>query len=303
MSEAASADLFRLLAVFAEPPTPAHADYAATLGLSAPGDLAGWRVAHTGAFVEQCPPYASTIVGEGGQIGGEAADRVGDFRRMLGYESVDTPDYLPALLADYAELVARSADDARAAHARAAMLWEHLLCWAPLYLDGVSRSAPAPYDGWAAITRDVLYLEAEAVSPPNELPLHLRAAPPAADIEATERMKDAVRLLLTPAASGILLTRADLARAVTTLEAGLVQNSRAFIVEHLFEQDAPGLLAWLAAEAETQQAARAAEQPRLGVVATFWHDRVKATLASLQRLSEQAGRTEDRDTAAILRSA
>ncbi|MGB7758044.1 MAG: molecular chaperone TorD family protein, partial [Salinisphaera sp.] len=176
MNASASADLLRLIAVVAEPPTVRHAEYAAALGLNAPADLMAWRVAHAAAFIEQCPPYTSTIVGEGGQIGGAAADRVADFRRLLGADVDETPDALPALLADYAELVERATDDARAGHARAALLWEHLLSWVMPYLDALARSAPAPYDGWARLLVEVLLLEAGAVPAPADLPLALRAA-------------------------------------------------------------------------------------------------------------------------------
>ncbi|KEZ75798.1 molecular chaperone TorD family protein [Salinisphaera hydrothermalis] len=289
MSATASADLLRLLAAIAESPSSAHADYARALGLAAPATAADWQVAHTMAFIEQCPPFASTMLGEGGQIGGAAAARVADFRALLGAE-VETapPDVLPALLADYAELVERAASDARAAHARAAMLWEHLLSWVMPYLDAVNRSAPAPYDGWATLMRDVLLAETQAVAPPDLLPLQLRMAPPALDLAHAESVDAAVRALLVPAASGIVLTRVDLTRAVIALEAGLIQNSRAFALGQLVTQDAPATLDWLAAEARDQAIARMAEIESLGVVGQFWADRAHATAEALDDLARVA---------------
>lgn len=295
MSATASADLLRLLAAVAESPSPPHVDYARALGLTAPATAADWQVAHTAAFIEQCPPFASTMLGEGGQIGGAAAARVADFRALLGATvETATPDVLPALLADYAELVERAASDVRAAHARAALLWEHLLSWAMPYLEAVHRSAPEPYDGWATLTRDVLLAEAQAIAPPDVLPLQLRMAPPALDLAGAESVEAAVRALLVPAASGIVLTRADLTRAVIVLEAGLIQNSRAFALNQLVTQDAPAALDWLAAEAHGQASARAAEIDALGGVGEFWAGRARATARALTDLADTAGMAPDR---------
>lgn len=207
MSDSASADLLRLLAALAEPPTDQHTPMATALGLMAPASLEKWQVAHTGAFIEQCPPHVSIIVGLDGQMGGEAADRVEDFRRLLGGNSSPGGDKLPALLADYAELVEQARRDERARHAQVAMLWEHLLCWLMPYLDSVRRSAPPPYAEWASLLQKVLYLEAETTPAPQRFPLHLRSAPPAADLTSADKVEQAIRLLLTPSASGLVLTR------------------------------------------------------------------------------------------------
>lgn len=288
MSASASADLLRLLAALAETPTQSHREYSDMLGLAGPADIDGWHVAHAAAFIEQCPPYASMMVSEQGHIGGEAADRVAGFRRLLGSEIGTAPDTLAALLHDYAELVQRATDDPRAEHARIAMLWEHLLAWIMPYLDAMQRSVPAPYDAWAAMLRDVFMLEAEATTRPAALPLHLRMAPDSSALADADTIDAAIQALLTPAATGIVLTRADLARAVAALEAGLVQNSRAFIVKHLLDQDAAATLDWLATEAYRQARARQHEQDALGDVATFWAERATKTARTLTRMASQA---------------
>ncbi|MGN8159086.1 hypothetical protein ACS8Y6_02370 [Salinisphaera sp. RV14] len=289
MSTSASADLLRLLAAVAESPSSPHDDYARALGLPPLPHADDWRIAHTGAFIEQCPPFASTILGEGGQIGGAAAARVADFRRLLG-AAVDeaAPDVLSTLLADYAELVERATTDARAGHARTALLWEHLLSWTMPYLDALGRSAPAPYDGWAGLAREVLLAEADAVAPPTVLPLSLRAAPAPPDLAGAESVDAAVRALLVPAASGIVLSKADLTRAVIALEAGLIQNSRAFALRQLVTQDAPAALDWLSVEAYRQAGARADEIEALGVVGKFWSARAQSTAAALADLAGAA---------------
>lgn len=274
----------------ARSPTEQHVDFAAALNLPSPESLREWRVAHTAAFVQQCPPYASFIVGNDGNIGGEATDRVADFRHMLGANVMPgQADGLPDLLADYAELVARAGDDARAQHARAALLWEHLLSWITPYLDSVVRSAPPPYDDWARLTRDVLYLEADSVPALKQLPLHLRAAPAAADLLAAETAEQAIRMLLTPIAGGIVLTRSDLARAPMQAKSESVQKSRVVVMKYLLEQDGPETLAWLAREAREQARAREVEQQRLEGIATFWSVRATASADALTTMAEGLG--------------
>lgn len=291
MNASASADLLRLLATLAQTPAASHSSFCEALGLSVPADIESWRVAHAAAFIEQCPPYASMMVGEQGHIGGEAADRVAGFRRLLGSEVGEAPDALIALLHDYAELVERAVDDPRAGHARAAMLWEHLLAWLMPYLDAMQRSAPAPYNAWAAMLRDIFMLEAAAIPSPGALPLHLRVAPDGQTLADAETADAAIQALLTPAATGIVLTRADLARAVAALEAGLVQNSRSFVIKHLLDQDAAGTLDWLAAEAHRQAQARTDEQQALGDVARFWANRATETARALAAMANQARNT------------
>lgn len=278
-----------LLAALAQPPTGRHVEFAAALDLPALANVDDWRVAHTETFIQQCPAHASFIVGEGGKIGGEAADRVTDFRRMLGVGAEQGGDNVADLLADYAELVRHADNDERAQHARAAMLWEHLLSWITPYLDSVVRSAPAPYAQWANLTRDVLYLEAETLSPPARLPLHLRVASAVTNPLQAESADRAVDRLLAPINSGVVLTRADLARAPAALSSAGVQCSRAATVKHLLEQDGETTLAWLAQEARDQARARAQEQNRLGDVAVFWSKRAAATAEALAAMANQLG--------------
>lgn len=288
----ASADLLRLLAAVAQSPAREHAEFASALDLPLPASPDNWRIAHTEAFIRQCPAHVSFVVGEGGRIGGEAADRVADFRRMLGVSvQPGQADYLPDVLADYAELVAQASDDPRAQHARAAMLWEHLLAWVAPYLDSLARSAPTPYNCWAVLTRDVLYIEAERVAPPIEqLPLHLRTAPPVANLLEADSADQAIRVLLTPLQSGIVLTHSDLARAAVSIKVDSMHNTRSAMAKYLLEQDSTGALSWLARFTREQAIARTADYKWLGSVATFWSARAKATADALATMAEQAAK-------------
>src|SRR3982750_3893746 len=94
-------ELFRALAVIAEPPTTATEQVAAALGLGPPADAS----AYTELFLLQLYPYASVYLGAEGMLGGEARDRVAGFWRALGETPPVEPDHLAVMLALYARLV------------------------------------------------------------------------------------------------------------------------------------------------------------------------------------------------------
>lgn len=288
----ASADLWQLLALTAGEPGAEHDGMFAALGLDAPSDIQTLRAAHTEAFVAQCVPYASIYVGVEGAIGGEAAARVADFRRLLGSVTdrpgaQTAPDYLPDLLADYAELAAMD-DDPQARHARKALFWEHLACWLMPFCDALGRSAPAPYDGWGALLAQALRADALALGLPAQLPLHLREAPAASVAADADSSAAAARAMFVPAATGLLLTRADLARAAEVIEGQIVPGSRAFMLRTLFDQNVTGALAWLSAEAARQAGVHSQELAAFGDSAGFWLVRAQACHDALVGMADSA---------------
>lgn len=305
-------ELLRALGALAEPPGPTQRRIAAALGL--PGTLEA--ADHTELFVLQLYPYASVHLGAEGMLGGDARDRVAGFWRSLGVTPPAEPDHLTALLGLYAALVEREADAAAPAgaadagshgsigpaesasiagdgaagaatgddrapwrRARHALLWEHLLPWLPPYLERVRELGSPAYAHWAALLRDALMAEAVAVGPPARLPLHLRVAGPAPDAAAPDELPT---LLLAPVRSGLLLTRADLARCAQQLGLGLRMGERRFILGTLLEQEPARVPAWLADRAEAVAARHAMLPAELGDVAAFWHSRALATAAALR---------------------
>src|ERR1041385_8304290 len=107
-------EIFRALAVFAEPPGRAGVGRVAeVLGL---GDVPE-ASAYTDVFVFQLYPYASVYLGDEGMLGGEARDRVAGFLKALGLEPTHEPDHLAAMLGAYASL-AESEENACDARAR-----------------------------------------------------------------------------------------------------------------------------------------------------------------------------------------
>jgi TorA maturation chaperone TorD len=283
-------ELFRALAVFAEPPDRAGvARVAEALGLGRPPDAS----AYTDIFVFQLYPYASVYLGDEGMLGGEARDRIAGFHKALGQEPPHEPDHLAALLGAYAALCESedASDDARAREqfrvARRAFLWEHLLSWLPVYLDKLARVAPPFYRTWAGLLREALDAEAQTLGAQGALPLHLREARPLADPRTTTS-DEFLRTLLAPARSGLILVRDDLARAARSLGTGVRAGERAFALRSLFGQDASATLGWLAAEADAWESLHLRRREAHGRVADWWAARAASTSKLLRELSDDA---------------
>ena len=258
----------RALGVLCEPPADGHDAVARALGLERAPTESEW----TNVFLLELVPYASVYLGAEGMIGGEARDRVAGFWRALGLEPPREPDHLAALLGLVAAL-----SDADEDGVREALLHEHVLSWAPVYLERVEELAAPVVGAWARLLRAALAGEEEGLRPLARPALHHREAPPL-DPEAG----DLVGQLLAPARSGFLLARADLVRCARELGLGLRIGERRFALEALLAQDPASTLAWLAGEAERQAATRNG----------FWRERARAASALLSELVEAASAKE-----------
>jgi len=281
-------DLFRALGALCETPDPAHSRLADAVGL--PGRPDGGD--HTELFVLQLVPYASVYLSPDGMLGGETTDRIAGFWRALHLTPPPEPDHLAALLGLYATLAEHARTDpdpARAAlwhQARRALLWEHLLTWLPPYTAAAAQIAGPCYAGWARLLDAALRAEAQALPAPAPTAQQLRdpAVPPDTDAG----LDPLVRALLAPARSGLLLTRADLARAAR--HAGLASRvgERAFVLRSMLSQDPTATLGWLAAEADRWAERHRAGEPVLGDIARTWRTRADASRAALTRAQQTA---------------
>ncbi len=283
------AELLRALAALAEPPGAAQARIGDVLGLPGTPDPAEY----TNLLAFQLYPYASVYCGAEGMLGGEARDRVAGFWRALGRIPPPEPDHLSALLALYAALADQEAEEPDRARAllrrqsRKALLWEHLASWLFPYLDALERIASPFYRRWAALLREALAVAAGALGPPDGMPLHLRAAPGLPDPRA-HGAAAFLHGLLAPVRSGIILVRADLARAAREMGLGLRIGERRFVLESLLAQDPGWTLAWLAREAGSWVVRHRAHEAATGPVAGFWAGRAEAASRLLGELASCA---------------
>jgi TorA maturation chaperone TorD len=290
--ELVDAELFRALGALAEPPRPGLERVASALEL---GPLPS-PAAHHELFAFQLVPHAAIYLGPEGMLGGEAADRVSGFWRALGQQPPSDADHVSVLLALYAELgdLESTAVEAltreRWLHARTALLWEHLLSWLPLFLlklEGLGEVIDPFYRDWARLLAAALREEAANLPPAAALPLALRAAPPLGQPER-EGAQAVLAALFSPIRVGLIVTRADLARAGEDLGLGCRVGDRRLALRALLEQDIAGVLDWLATTARAWQGLQSPAvhgEPRL---ASFWQERAQSSTRWLLQLRLEA---------------
>jgi TorA maturation chaperone TorD len=282
-------ELLRALGALCEAPAPAHRAIACHLGLPRVPDAEEW----TRLFALELPPYASIYLGAEGMIGGEAQARTAGFWTALGLLPPPEPDHLAALLGLAAALGDAERDErdpARRAlrrEARGALLWEHLACWLPPYLDRLEPLASEGYREWARLLGEALGELAAELSPPRVLPAQLRTAPEL-KLDAGAGLDEIVSALLVPVRSGLILTRADLRRAASELGLGLRSGDRRTAVRTLLAQDPAETCGWRGAEAR-RTAARPSPSWLPGEIRQFWRERAEHAAAVLGRLSVAAG--------------
>ncbi len=295
MPEGSPVELLRGLAVMAEPPGAGQAAIAEALDL--PG--APTAAEYSDVFLFQLYPYASVHLGVEGMLGGESRERVAGFWRALGLTPPAEPDHLAALVGLYASLSERvvcTDDDAERLlvdRARGALLTEHLTPWVFAYLDRVEELSGVIYARWASLLSEVLYSEIGArarrlgvEAAPGDASAHLRDMPSVPDprLEPSGEFMDA---LLAPARSGVVLTRADLARIAGALDLGLRAGERRYALEHLLAQDAEGVLRALATESGRQAERHRSRRDRIPNVAAFFEARAGATAGLLRALASE----------------
>jgi TorA maturation chaperone TorD len=282
-------ELFRALAIFAEPPYKESAHIARALKL---GELPA-ESEYTEVFLFQLYPYASVYLGAEGMMGGEACDAVAGFWRALGLVPPAEPDHLSLMLALYAELAEREENerDARLKerwrHARAAFLWEHLLSWLPVYLHKLDEVAAPFYRGWGETLSAALFNELEGVEHSLPAPLYLRTAHALSDPREAGA-EEFLRSILSPARSGMIITRSDLMKAGRRLGLGLRVGERKFILSTLFNQNPRAVLDWLLAEAARWQEQHRRNRDSLGVIAAAWLKKTENAARLLEELKLSA---------------
>lgn len=282
-------ELFRALALFAEPPRKECARVAEALELGA----LPTESEYSETFLFQLYPYASVYLGAEGMMGGEARDLVAGFWRALSLTPPAEPDHLSLMLALYAQLAERAEKESDALQTerwqstRKAFLWEHLLSWLPVYLRKLDDIASPFYRKWGDTLNEALFEEIERVGRPLQLPIHLRETFCLADPREHE-WEEFLQSLVAPRRSGMILTRADLIRAGRKLGLGLRLGERKFILKSLFNQNPQAILDWLLEENAIWQERHQRNREMLGAIATAWLERTEAAAKLLKELKVSA---------------
>lgn len=279
-------DVMKALGELAEAPGPEQIRTARMLGL--PGEPI--RAEYTDLFVVQLYPYASVYLNSVGQLGGEVQDHIAGFWRILRQPVPRDPDHVATLFATYAQLTARVENDAEpyvqelARQMRHAFLWEHIVSWILPFTARVRELGSPTYRGWATLVLDALEAEAAAAGQPALLPLHLRKAPA---LPVNPGVADIVDTLFTPARSGIILTRADLARCARDLGIHMRVAERRYTLATLFTHDSARVRHWLASESRRQADLMNAVAAPFRMIAEHWEQRALATATLIANVTIQ----------------
>ncbi|RMH21276.1 MAG: hypothetical protein D6701_02665, partial [Gemmatimonadetes bacterium] len=261
----------------------------------------------------QAWPFASVYLGPEGQIGGEARERIAGFWKAVGQEPPAEPDHLAALLGLYCSLREAAADAEHPAQGRLLQraarvcLEEHVATWVFVFTDVVRSLGEPFYAAWATLLDDVLARvfaeggtrwvsgggDARDGGDEAELPVALRGIPRFDLPDAPDSAAAFLDALLAPARTGFVITRETLRRGAQTLGLGLRQGERRYVLESLLGQDAAGVLAFLAGEAEGWTARHRIRSVLMGPVAHWWESRAQHAARVLAEAAASAGRGEE----------
>lgn len=277
-------ELIRALAVFAEPPNENLVHIARALGFETPTEDE-----YTETFLFQLYPYASVYLGAEGMLGGEARDRIAGFWRALNLTPPVEPDHLSTLLGLYANLYdegQRTKDKEQKTkwfHVRKVLFWEHMASWLPVYLHKMKEDAPPVYLRWAELLERVLIEDANSLGQPEFISQHLLQ-----DVSLLNPNEHGfekfLSSLLSPASSGIILTRTDLQRAANELDLSLRIGERKFNLQTLFGQDTKKMLKWLSNEVREWLQWNTSQQEIYGETALAWAKKAELSLLLLNEL-------------------
>ncbi len=295
----------RALGALSEAPAPEHAHLASLLDLGVQPEPA----VYTDLFVFQLYPYASIYLGADGMLGGEARDRIAGFWTAIGRRPPSEPDHLGTLLGLYAGLTEAEAvqgDTPEALllrEARRTLLTEHIVSWTGPYLQLVSLLGPPFYREWAELTMTTLSEEVDAVCGQTFTISHFT---PDLVLRDPREVGGAPFLddLLAPARSGMIVPRAELARASQELGLGFRLGERAYQLKALFSQDPERVLAWLVGLADRWCGWHRERRTEPSPIQAHWTERARASRALLRELLSErwedgAGHFEERDGAPV----
>jgi len=280
-------ELIRALGVFCEPPVDEHSRLADILGFSESPCCDVYQE----IFCRDLPPYASVYLSNEGVVGGEALERISGFWKALRREVPHEPDHLSRLLGLAAFLEENQSfvgEPARALlieRSRAALFWEHLLPWVPMYLDRVETIGKGTvYGDWAKLLSETLVCKFECLGPLEDLPRHLVASSGLPD----PRRRGAAQFfssLFAPVQSGFILLTEDLNNLADEIGILPKDHDRQAILKDLLRVAPQETLGGLAKMAFERSCCISERWSSLGELCFHWERRAKESGELLQQLS------------------
>lgn len=269
-------DIIKALGELAEAPGPDQIRTARVLSLA--GEPT--RAEYTDLFVVQLYPYASVYLSPEGRVGGQVQDHIAGFWRVLRQPVPRDPDHIATLFSTYSQLTHSDGagdepymQDLRK-QMRHAFLWEHIASWILPFVARVRELGSPTYRGWGSLVVDAIESEVVQAGQPAMLPLHLRSAP---ELPAECDVAGLVALLFSPVTSGLILTRADLARCARDLGLQIRVADRRYTLGTILTQDGVRVGEWLADEARRQADQMHDAPPSFRAIADHWERRALTT--------------------------
>lgn len=246
-------------------------------------------------------PYQSMFLSWKGQIGGDETARVVEHYTAAHFPvvvSAESPDHIGVQLFFLAFL----AQEGAAPDVTAAFLDEHFLLWVPLWVQAVHETKHPVFSVLASLALEVAIehrreLEPGVASPWGEWEKRL----PAVDDSLLERESTGLReiadYLLTPARSGLYLTRDDIRSLSRKRRVPAGFGPRRLMLTNLFQsaveyQELPDVVGVLREHVGVWQNKMTSltryELSVLEQVASLWTQRLRVTEVWLQRMEQEA---------------
>ncbi len=251
-------------------------------------------------------PYASVFVDPSGMLQAPWSSFVGDVLGALGLglssdAGLAAPDHVGALLEAMATLSEREEaateplEAARARHGQEVLLNEHLLPWMPVFLGALERVDEGFFSAVAILTQELLLEHGEELLADPLPPFHFPEETDETYQEPRQEARRELQRLLTPARSGLFLSRSDLADLGARLELPVRFAERRYMLENLVaaaaeRDDLAALFDALGDGAVEGAALFDPWSERLTVAVGFWNEwreRLTGTSAELVLLRDE----------------
>lgn len=280
--------LFTSLGEVVEAPGTEQARLARMLGL--PGEPN--RQEFTNLFVVQLFPYASIYLSPNGLAGGAVRRRASEYWTFTGRIAPHEPDHLTALLKLYGALQPTLHGDyvstTVSVENRRAVFWEIIASWLPMYLLRMRELGTALYKAWSDVAFDVVEAEAAQLPAPVVMSSFLAAAPATPPVTEPGAFIDS---LFAPAASGIIICRADLGRCANANRLTVRMADRRHTLKLMLTENLTGVCGWLHDEISRQADNLRRLPDALAPVREYWVERAEASARGVAQLHAQYSRS------------
>lgn len=192
---------------------------------------------HYDLFHFQIFPYESVFLDTTGLMGGETAEQVQQHYQQMGWmpeTAVFAPDHIGYELQGLAYLCQLESQNLTTQTQQTYFLHHHLLRWLPPFVAAVHETAVPFYTHLASLTLQLALDHAQTLPTPPDLPPFKLSAPPALLENERTSLQEIAAYLVTPALSGMFISRGEIGRLARMCQLPHGFGSRADRLRDLF---------------------------------------------------------------------